>query len=211
MPGIAANDAAMTVDLPPDPAGRHVPRVHGDAAGVRLPGGHTRARRLDERFGAGRDRPVHDLVLRAQPAGGADPQPELPPLAEHARRASGRDQDHGRDDPRAGRQRDRRRPARLLLREPAARPPGAARAPVPDAAAEGRDRRDRVLLDERAPLPVQQARRAPGGQPRVEPAGDAEARGRPGQHLRERDPAELRHRLPAAHVLPVQPGEGEGS
>ena len=138
--------------LPPDATGRDIPRVPGRADRLRVPRRHARQGHLHRLAVPGGHGPVHDLVVHPEPGGRADAEPELPPLAEHARRASRRDQDRDRRHGRAGGERDRRRPARLVLREPAAGPSGAARAAVPQADPEGRHRRDRVLLDERASL-----------------------------------------------------------
>ena len=65
--GIVANDKAHDHHLPPDPAGRHVPRLHRDAVCVRDAQGHARQGHLHDPPVAGRDRPLPDHQLRAAP------------------------------------------------------------------------------------------------------------------------------------------------
>ena len=77
-------------------------------------------------------------------------------------RPSELDLGHDRDHARAVGERDRRRPARLVLRVGAARPADRAQGPLPEPGAPLHAQQHHLLLDERAPGAVQQAGRAPG-------------------------------------------------
>ncbi len=63
--------------VPPDPARRHLPRLHGDAVRLRAPHGHAVEGHLDAAAVADRDRALPDLELHAQAAARHDAQPEL--------------------------------------------------------------------------------------------------------------------------------------
>ena len=115
-----------------------------------------------------------------------DAQPELPPVdAGLAQRAPGRDRRQDRRHARAGGERDRRRPARLVLRVGAARPADRAQGALPEPGAPLHAQQHHVLRDERAQGAVRQARRAPGGQLRDRPARARQDLRRPG-HARPR-------------------------
>ena len=64
--------------VPPDPAGRHVHRLHRHSVRVRDAGGHAGQGRLDDPAVAGADRAVCDHRLRPAPVGHDPAKPPLP-------------------------------------------------------------------------------------------------------------------------------------
>ena len=128
----------------------------------------------------------------------------------HARRPPGRHRRADRRHARAVGERDRRRPAGLVLRVGAARSPDRAEGAVPRAGVPVRAQQHHVLLHERAQVPVQQAGGAPGGQLRDRPQRAGQDLRRPGHAHREHHPA--RASAPptrSTHLYPLQPGQGQ--
>ena len=165
-----------------------------------VPEGHARQGRLDDRQVARRDRPVHDHEVHAQAVVDDPPEPELQAVdAEHARRAPRRHRRQDRRHAGRGREHDRRRPARLVLRADRDRPLHAAQGAVPEPGASVRAQQRDLLRDERAQAAVRQARGAPGRQLRDRPHRARQDLRRPGHADREHPAA--RHR--AARTRPT--------